>query len=41
MVKRRYEPRIVGDLLTAEIAEKQARSIIVIVGLARDTNGPA
>ena len=41
-VKRQHEPqRIVGDLLTAEIAEKQARSIIVIVGLARDTNGPA
>jgi hypothetical protein len=27
-IKRRYEPpRIVGDLLSAEIAEKQARSI--------------
>ena len=27
-IKRRHEPpRIVGDLLSAEIAEKQARSI--------------
>ena len=27
-IKRRYEPpRIIGDLLSAEIAEKQARSI--------------
>jgi DNA replication protein DnaC len=41
-IKRRYEPaRIVGDLLSAEIAEKQARSIkyqltIAKLPLARD-----
>ena len=36
MVKRQYEPqRIVGDLLTAEIAEKQARSIKYEMTLAR------
>jgi DNA replication protein DnaC len=43
-VKRQHEPqRIVGDLLSAEIAEKQARSIkyqmtIARVPLARDIN---
>ena len=36
MVKRQYEPqRIVGDLLTAEIAEKQARSIKYQMTIAR------
>lgn len=41
-VKRRHEPqRVVGDLLTAEISEKQARSIkyqitIAKLPLARD-----
>jgi DNA replication protein DnaC len=43
-IKRRYEPtRIVGDLLSAEIAEKQARSIkyqltIAKLPLAKDIN---
>src|ERR1700682_2725875 len=41
-IKRRHEPpRIVGDLLSAEIAEKQARSIkyqphIAMLTLAKD-----
>ncbi|QZO00514.1 IS21-like element helper ATPase IstB [Chenggangzhangella methanolivorans] len=40
-VKRQHEPQIVGDLLTAEISEKQARSIkyqitIAKLPLARD-----
>src|SRR5215469_14524809 len=35
-IKRRHEPpRIVGDLLTAEIAEKQARSIKYQLTIAR------
>ena len=34
-MKRQYEPRIVGDLLTAEIAEKQARSIKYEMTIAR------
>ena len=34
-MKRQYEPRIVGDLLTAEIAEKQARSIKYQMTIAR------
>jgi DNA replication protein DnaC len=44
-IKRRYEPpRIVGDLLSAEIAEKQARSIkyqltIAKLPLAKDLDG--
>ena len=44
-VKRQHEPqRIVGDLLTAEIAEKQARSIkyqmtIAKLPLAKDLDG--
>ena len=43
-IKRRHEPpRIVGDLLAAEIAEKQARSIkyqltIANLPLAKDIN---
>src|SRR5256885_11169526 len=43
-IKRRHEPpRIVGDLLSAEIAEKQARSIkyqltIAKLPLAKDTD---
>ena len=44
-IKRRHEPpRIVGDLLGAEIAEKQARSInhqltIATLPLAKDLDG--
>ncbi len=44
-IKRRHEPpRIVGDLLSAEIAEKQARSIkyqltIAKLPLAKDLDG--
>ena len=44
-IKRRHEPpRIVGDLLSAEIAEKQARSIkyqltIAKLPLAKDLEG--
>src|SRR6202140_1014373 len=44
-IKRRHEPpRIVGDLLSAEIAEKQARSIkyqltIAKLPLAKDVDG--
>jgi DNA replication protein DnaC len=44
-IKRRHEPpRIVGDLLSAEIAEKQARSIkyqltIAKLPLAKDIDG--
>ena len=44
-VKRQHEPqRIVGDLLTAEITEKQARSIkyqltIAKLPLAKDVDG--
>ena len=44
-VKRQHEPaRIVGDLLTAEISEKQARSIryqitIAKLPLAKDVDG--
>ena len=44
-IKRQYEPpRIVGDLLKAEIAEKQARSIkyqmtIAKLPLAKDLDG--
>ena len=35
-VKRQHEPtRIVGDLLTAEISEKQARSIRYQIGIAK------
>jgi hypothetical protein len=35
-IKRRHEPpRIVGDLLTAEIAEKQARSIMYQLTIAK------
>ena len=35
-IKRRHEPpRIVGDLLSAEIAEKQARSITYRLTLAK------
>jgi DNA replication protein DnaC len=35
-VKRQHEPtRIVGDLLTAEISEKQARSIRYLIAIAK------
>src|SRR5438105_5137973 len=34
-IKRRHEPRILGDLLSAEIAEKQARSIKYQLTLAK------
>src|ERR1700682_3010848 len=44
-IRRRHEPpRIVGDLLSAEIAEKQARSIkyqLTIAQLALDSDAPA
>jgi IstB-like ATP binding protein len=39
-IKRQHEPpRIVGDLLKAEIAEKQARSIKYQMTLAKDLDG--
>jgi hypothetical protein len=39
-VKRQHEPpRIVGDLLSAEIAEKQARSIIYVLPNRRTAFG--
>ncbi len=34
-IKRQHEPKIVGDLLSAEIAEKQARSIKCQLNVAR------
>ncbi len=40
-VKRQHEPqRVVGDLLAAEIAEKQARSIKCQMAIARLPPGP-
>jgi hypothetical protein len=40
-IKRRHEPpRIVGDLLSAEIAEKQARSIKYQLTIAKQARPP-